>query len=316
MGHNKRYNNEYDEDYDGDYNIKKLKKKAMIFGCGCSIIIIIIVTLILTGTFAGIKKIILPNVTGLISQIPKEILALTGINIPALPAGILKLSPEEQIQLGREVVVQEGLDNDAFADKTIDKISARLVKALPARYYGPQSTGWEWKFKGVRTKENMVNAIALPGGKIYMYDGLIKLSNNDPNQIALVLGHEMAHVVEEHSAEQLRSAGLLQSVVGLIGAAAGAQGDGAIADNISIIATKLGKQIVSMQLSQAAEYQADSLGLQFMRDAGYDAKKGIIILEQMDKLSQAKGAQNQVLGRIFSTHPPMKERIARLRKIK
>lgn len=90
--------------------------------------------------------------------------------------------------------------------------------------------------------------------------------------------------------------------------------DGQTAEMMHALATKLGKQIVSMQLSQSAEYQADALGLQFMRDAGYDPKKGLLILERMDQLAQSRGAGNPVLGRIFSTHPPMPERLQRLRK--
>jgi len=161
-----------------------------------------------------------------------------------------------------------------------------------------------------------VNAVALPGGRIYVYDGLLKLAGNDPHQLALVVGHEMAHVVEEHSAEQLRTAGLLQSVAELIAVnAGGAEGDGQSAEAIRVIATQLGAQIVHMQLSQSAEYQADALGLQFMRDAGYDPKKGLHILERMEQLAKSHGAEHPILGSIFSTHPPMQERITRLRQV-
>jgi hypothetical protein len=314
MGHHTNNRDDYDDESNGDFrlNLNKIKKKALLFGCGCFVILVIIVILVMAGAASGIKNLIMPAISGIVSQIPKYIPLPEGVRIPTIPPGLFKLTPEEQIKLGREVANQEGLDQNTFADKTIDSVSARLIKALPSQYKGPQASGWEWQFRRVNTKEGIVNAMALPGGKIYMYDGLMKLSNNDPNQLALILGHEMGHVVEEHSAEQIRSAGMLQTVAGLIANNAGG-GEGQITDVISIMATKLGKDIIGMQLSQKDEYQADSLGLQFMRNAGYDPKKGIVILEKMDKLSQSKGANNPILGRIFSTHPPMKDRIAKLK---
>lgn len=316
MGHYDHDEDEYGNEYRGSHRdrFSKLKKKLRLFGCGCITILLILTVLVLVGTFTGVKNWIMPAVSGLVARIPKEI-PLPAELRQALPSGLLKLTPQEQIQLGREVAKQEGIDQKAFPVPAIDVIAGRMVKALPRQYRGPQGSGWEWRVQAVRTTEGMVNAIALPGGKIYLYDGLLKLAKNDPDQIALVVGHEMAHVVEEHTAEQLRTAGLLQSAVDLMGSnAEGGQGEGQTAEMMRVLATKLGKQIVSMQLSQSAEFQADALGLQFMRDAGYNPKKGLLILERMAQLAQSRGAGNPVLGRIFSTHPPMPERLQRLRK--
>jgi predicted Zn-dependent protease len=315
MGHHDHDDDEYDDDYRGYHRdrFSKLKKKLRLFGCGCITILLILTVLVLVGTVTGVKNWIMPAVRGLTARIPKEI-PLPAELRQALPSGVLNLTPQEQIQLGREVANKEGIDQNAFTNSAIDAVAGRMVKALPNQYRGPQGSGWEWRFQGIRTTEGMVNAIALPGGKVYIYDGLLKLAKNDPDQIALVMGHEMAHVVEEHSAEQLRTAGLLQSAVDLIGGTAeGGQGEGQSSEMMRALATKLGKQIVSMQLSQSAEFQADALGLQFMRAAGYIPNKGLRILERMDQLAQSRGAGSPILGRIFSTHPPMQVRIQRLR---
>ena len=283
----------------------------------CALPILLLAILIGVGLVTGVKW-LAPAVSGLVSRIPKEIPLPEGIRVPALPPGLLKLTAQEQIQLGREVAAREGLDGQAFDDRTVSTVAARLVNALPAQYRGPQELGgWAWRVRALRTQGGTVNAVALPGGRIYLYDGLLKLAGNDPHQIALVLGHEMAHVVEEHSAEQLRTAGLLQSVAKLIATSAGgAEGDGQSAEAIRVIATQLGTQIVNMQLSQSAEYQADAVGLQLMRAAGYDPNKGLRILERMDQLATSRGAGHPILGRIFSTHPPMQERIAKLRQMR
>jgi len=318
MGRHDHYDD--DEGYQSEaYDIgRKLKKKLRACGCGCGIVLLLVTVLIvlmLNGVISGARAWVVPALREIRSQLPKNIPLPEGMRLPALPPGLLKLTPEEQIQLGREVARQEGLDQKAFVDPAIETTATRLVKALPTQYRGPQGSGWEWRFQGVRTAKGTVNAIALPGGKVYLYDGLLKLTGNNPDQIALVLGHEMAHVVEEHSAEQLRSAGLLQTAVDLIGGSAeGSEGQGQSGEVIRILATKLGKQVVSMQLSQSAEFQADALGLQFMRDAGYDPKQGLRILERMEQLAQSKGVGNPMLGRIFSTHPPMPERVKRLRQ--
>jgi Zn-dependent protease with chaperone function len=310
------------DDYDDDAyrslrtRVKRVKKKLRLLGCGCATLVVLVTLLGFAGAFAGMTHWLLPAVRALASRVPTEIPLPAGIRLPALPPGLFKLAPQEQIRLGREVAAREGLDQHAYADPMVSTIAARLVAAVPARYRGPQALGgWEWRFRAIRTPDGVVNAIALPGGRIYVYDGLLQLAGNDPHQLALVVGHEMAHVVEEHSAEQLRAAGLLQSVGDLIATgAAGAGGDGQSADWIRVLATQLGTQIVNMQLSQSAEYQADALGLQFMRAGGYDPGKGLRILERMDRLAQSRGAGNPVLGRIFSTHPPMNDRIAKLRQ--
>lgn len=315
MGHHAYDEDEYDDDSRGHHrdHASKRKKTLRLLGCGCITVLLILTVLVVVGTVTGVKNWIMPAVRDLTARIPGEI-SLPSELRQALPAGVLKLTPREQIQLGREVARQEGMDQNAFATPVIDAVAGRMVQALPNQYRGPQGSGWEWRFQAVRTAEGMVNAIALPGGQIYLYDGLLTLANDDPDQLALVMGHEMAHVVEEHSAEQLRTAGLLQAAADWIGSnGEGGQGEGQSTEMIRAVATKLGKQIVGMQLSQAAEYQADALGLQFMREAGYDPKAGLRVLERMDRLAQSRGAGTPVAGRIFSTHPPLSTRLQRLR---
>ncbi|HEX2949167.1 MAG TPA: M48 family metallopeptidase [Armatimonadota bacterium] len=316
MGHHDYDEYEYDEEYRAHHREYRhtLRKKLRLFGCGCITIVLVTVVLVLAGTLMGVQKWLMPAVSSLTARLPKEI-PLPAALRQVLPPGVLKLTPQEQIQLGREVAQQEGLEQSAFTDATINVVATRLINALPPQYRGPQGSRWAWQFQGVHTKEGVVNAMALPGGRIYIYDGLLKLTGGDPDQLALVMGHEMGHVVEEHTAEQLRTAGLLQSAVDLIGSnGEGGQSEGQLSDTMRALATRLGKQIVSMQLSQSAEYQADALGLQFMRDAGYTPKNGLRVLERMDQLAQSRGAGNPILGRIFSTHPPMQTRIQRLRE--
>lgn len=306
--------------------MKKLKKtiKIGVFGCGCALSGVAVAALLLTGGtktavgwVTGAAKSVglaipanikLPTAINL----PKEI-GLPPINLPKLPVNPFKLSPQEQIVLGREVATKQNLDQDAFADKNVSKIAARLVKALPDKYRGPKDIGgWEWKFNGLRSPKGDVNAIALPGGRVYVYDGLIKLTGGNENELAAVIGHEMAHVVEEHSAERMRNAGLLKKATDLLLQNSGGEGGGSQEEMIGALATQMGKQITQMQLSQSAEYQADDIGFRLMSSAGYDPKAG---LEVMRKLGRLSGTPKSMLSGVFSTHPPTEARIARLKNV-
>jgi predicted Zn-dependent protease len=305
----------------------KLKKKCAKLaarGCGCVLLLALAVGIIALAKTTGIKDWVwglakrawssLPSQ----GQIPKEIRLPAELGLPEsirLPqlSNLFTLSPKEQILLGNEVAQKQGLEGESFIDAQIDAVGMQLVRALPADYKGPAELGgWEWKFKGLRTKDGAVNAIALPGGRIYLYDGLIKLAGGNRNQLAAIIGHEMAHVVKEHSAKQLRTTGLLQKASELILENAGGEGEGSQSQVIKALATRMGKQITQMQLSQFAEYQADSLGFQFISAANYEPAA---FLDVLAKLNQLSSQRNSILSGVFSTHPPTAKRIQEIQKL-
>jgi Zn-dependent protease with chaperone function len=212
-------------------HIHKLKRKCAqlaVAGCGCIVLLTLVVGIITLGIKIGMKDWIyglakrawasLPTQVQTLKEIkpPAELGLPESIKLPQLP-NLFKLSPQEQILLGNEVAQKQGLESESFIDAQIDTVGMRLVRALPTNYQGSvESEGWAWKFRGLRTKDGAVNAIALPGGRIYLYDGLIKLTEGNPNQLAAIIGHEMAHVVKEHSTKQLRTEGLLKKASEMI----------------------------------------------------------------------------------------------------
>jgi predicted Zn-dependent protease len=308
-------------------HIRKLKKKfaqLAVAGCGCLLLLALALGIIALSSATGIKDWVyglaqsarasLPNQFQLPREIklPAELGLPESIKLPQLP-NLFTLSPQEQILLGNEVAQKQGLESDSFIDSRIDTVGKRLVQALPAEYRGPAELGgWAWKFRGLRTKDGAVNAVALPGGGIYLYDGLIKLSDGNTDQLAGIIGHEMAHVVKEHSAKQLRTEGLLQKASALILESTGGEGEGPQSAIITTLAARMGKQITQMQLSQVAEYQADSLGVQFMSAANYSPAA---FLEMLNKLNQLSAQNSGILKGIFSTHPPTDKRIQEIQKI-
>jgi predicted Zn-dependent protease len=302
-------------------HLHKLKKKCAKLaaaGCGCVLLLTLAVGIIALASTTGIKDWVyalakrtwssLPSQVQIPQEIklPAELGIPESIKLPQLP-NLFTLSPREQILLGNEVAQKQGLEGESFVDTQIEAVGMRLVGALPADCRGPAELGgWAWKFSGLRTKDGAVNAIALPGGRIYLYDGLIKLTDGNLNQLAAIIGHEMAHVVKEHSAKQLRTEGLLQKASELILESTAGEGEGAQSQIVTMIAARMGKQITQMQLSQSAEYQADSMAIQFMSAANYNPAEFLDVLAKLNQLSlQRKG----ILNGVFSTHPPTDKRI-------
>ena len=308
-------------------HLHKLKRKCArlaVAGCGCVLLLTLAVGIIALCRTTGIKD----RIFGLAKrawsslsnqvQIPQEIklpaeLGLPeSIKLPQLP-NLFMLSPQEQILLGNEVAQKQGLERESYVDTQIDIVGMRLVRALPADYQGPAELGgWAWRFRGLRTKDGAVNAIALPGGRIYLYDGLIKQTDGNPGQLAAIIGHEMAHVVKEHSAKQLRTEGLLRKASELILENTGGEGENPQSQIIKTLAARMGKRITQMQLSQFDEYQADSLGFQFISAANYDPAAYLAVLEKLNRLSSQNSG---ILSGVFSTHPPTSSRIQEIQKL-
>jgi predicted Zn-dependent protease len=308
-------------------HLHKLKKKCAalaVSGCGCVFVLVVSIAIIALGSTTGIKDWIYGLCKSAWSSIPKQVQFPQEVKLPAelgLPESIrlpqlpnlFTLSPQEQILLGNEVAQKQGFEAEAFFDAQIDSVGTRLVSALPSDYKGPaESGGWAWQFRGLRTNDGSVNAVALPGGRIYLNDGLIKLIEGDPNQLAAVIGHEMGHVVKEHTARQLRTEGLLQKASTLILENAGGEGEGDQSQIIKALAARMGKQITQMQLSQSAEYQSDSLGIQFMSAANYNPAAFLDVLSKLDRISVQR---NSILSGVFSTHPPTDKRIQEIQKL-
>jgi predicted Zn-dependent protease len=308
-------------------HIHRLKRKCIkvcAAGCVCLMLLALAVGIIALASITGIKEKVygiaksawsrLPNQ----AQIPREIKLPAelgfpeSIKVPQL-SSLFTLSPQDQILLGKEVAQRQGLETESFADDNIEAVGMRIVKALPAEYRGPSELGgWAWRFRGLRTNDGSVNAVALPGGGIYLSDGLLKLTEVNPNQLAAVIGHEIAHVVKEHSAKQLRTEGILQKATELILENSSGEGEGAQGQIAKALAARMGKQITQMQLSQAAEYQADSLGFQFASAANYDPAA---ILDVLTKLNRLSVQRNGILSGVFSTHPPTDKRIQEIQKL-
>ena len=174
-------------------------------------------------------------------------------------------------------------------------ISNHIIRALP----GERPESWE-----VRVfDDDAVNAFALPGRKIGVYTGLLKVAENQ-NQLATVIGHEVAHVRANHSNERVSTSFVTQSGLQLAQIAAGAN----TASQRQLYGLLgLGAQVgVLLPFGRAQESEADLIGLDLMADAGFDPRESVKLWQNMGK----QGGQRPP--DFLSTHPSSERRIVDL----
>lgn len=200
----------------------------------------------------------------------------------------VSLTPEEEIALGlqsREQLAQQfgGLYPDKEVQATIDRIGTNIVMNSDAN-----RAPYKFEFH-VLNDPKTVNAFALPGGQIFITTALLsRLTTED--QVAGVLGHEVGHVIERHSAERMAESNLFS---GLGNAAVILTGDYTTQQVVGqVINTTL------MAHGRDDELESDDLGVKYMMQSGYNPEQMIIV---MDVLEKASGGSSRP--EFMSTHP-------------
>ena len=215
----------------------------------------------------------------------------------------IALSAEQEVALGLQAAPAlsrefGGLEPDDEAQALVDRVGGEVV----ARTVAAESP-YRFEFHVLNDDETL-NAFALPGGQIFITNGMLTKLGGRP-ELAAVLAHEVSHVVARHGAEHLAKQRLTQ---GLAGAAViatydpnrpGTAATGAIAAAIG--------QLVNMRFSREDELEADALGVRLMADAGFDPEA---MLSLMRVLEQAGGR----MPAFFSTHPSPENRVQRIRE--
>jgi predicted Zn-dependent protease len=209
------------------------------------------------------------------------------------------LNPEQEIALGvksaPEMAAQMGgLSRNAEATALVKRIGERLAtRSIAAK------SPYRYSFH-VLADPRTVNAFALPGGPIFITEGLLRLLKTE-GEVAAVLGHEIGHVIARHSSERLAKQQLTQ---GLIGALVVGSGDYTTAQ----IGQMVGGMI-NMRYGRDDELESDALGLRIGAEAGYDPRAMVRVMEV---LAQASGGSRQP--EFFSTHPAPENRTARIKE--
>ena len=184
------------------------------------------------------------------------------------------------------------------------KIAAATEQYLRANGMADEIKNFAWEFNLV--KDNQVNAFCMPGGKIVVYEGLMDLVSSD-DELAVVIGHEVAHAVAKHSNERLS-----QQIVAQYGAqilSAAVANKSAAVQNVASSVYGIGAQYgVMLPFSRKHESEADYMGLILMTIAGYNPDVAVGFWQKMSAGSGGKTPE------FMSTHPSDARRIADIQK--
>jgi predicted Zn-dependent protease len=176
-------------------------------------------------------------------------------------------------------------------------ISQKLIPFAPR--WNERATAWKWEVNLIGSKQ--INAFCMPGGKIAFYTGILDTLKLTDDEVAMVMGHEIAHALREHGREHAGKAMATQGVVS-IGSALLGLGD------LGRAAASGAANLMSLKFGRDDETEGDLIGMDLAARAGYDPRAGVALWQKMATAS--KGAPPAWL----STHPTGKNRIAEIKK--
>lgn len=192
----------------------------------------------------------------------------------------------------------------AMVTRVGKKIAAATEQYLKNNGLESEIKNFAWEFNLVSDKQ--VNAFCMPGGKIVVYEGLLQVVDSE-DELAVVIGHEVAHAVAKHSNERMSQQLLAQYGAKIISQALSTKS--AAIQQIGNSVYGLGAQYgVMLPFSRKHEYEADYMGLVFMTMAGYNPQSSIAFWQ---KMSAGNGGS---VPEFASTHPSDAARIAEIKR--
>ena len=208
-------------------------------------------------------------------------------------------------------ISENKVSSDAEKTAMVQRCGARIQKAVDeyCQKHCDEDPfeGYEWEFNLV--EDDAVNAFAMPGGKVVVYTGLLPVAQDEAG-LAVVMGHEIAHVFAKHGAERMTHSLLAQG--GQVVLSELLKEKPEETKNLFLTSYGLGAQVaVLLPFSRAHENEADHLGLIFMAMAGYDPHVAVTFWERM--AAQSEGGSHTP--EILSTHPVYDTRIENLKEL-
>lgn len=217
----------------------------------------------------------------------------------------VSLSPQEEVAMGLQSAPEMaqqygGLYPDQQVQNQAQQVGEMIVRAFNRELEGKNiANPYTFNFHVLRD-DKTINAFALPGGQIFITAGLLaRLKSKD--QLAGVLGHEVAHVIYRHSSEQMAKTEFYQGLAGAATAAAGDMGASQIANYVA--------QVKLMKFGRDDELESDEFGVKYMIEAGYEPSA---MIEVMEILAAAGGGKQR--DEFMSTHPSPDNRIAKIQE--
>ena len=216
---------------------------------------------------------------------------------------VLSLSNQQYQEFMKTAKLSTNAENTAMVKRVGQNLATAVTNYMNANGMGADLQNFNWTFNLVENKE--ANAWCMPGGLICVYEGILPLTKDEPS-LAIVLGHEIAHAVARHSAEQM-STQIKQQYGMQIGAAVlGGMGVGTNTSSIIQAIAAQGFNFKNLSYSRSHESEADHMGLIFAAMAGYDPQVAVAFWQRM------AAASNNQRSEFFSDHPSDATRIKQI----
>jgi predicted Zn-dependent protease len=221
---------------------------------------------------------------------------------------LAKLVPAEQVERSAAQQYVQMLSQADGKRALAPKDNAQVVRlrAIAQRLipfaldWNPRARNWQWEVNLIGSSQ--INAFCMPGGKIAFYTGILDKLQLTDDEVAMVMGHEVAHALREHARERMAKSMGTNIAARIAGAVASSYFgiDSRITDGVA----RGGANLLTLEFSREDESEADLVGMELAARAGFDPRSGVTLWKKMGAAS--KGAPPQWL----STHPAGTRRIA------
>ncbi|WP_130829539.1 M48 family metallopeptidase [Prevotella rectalis] len=217
---------------------------------------------------------------------------------------LLSLSKQEYAKFMASAKKSTNIKNSQMVTRVGKRLATAVETYLRSNGYANEVNNFQWEFNLVQDKQ--ANAFCMPGGKIVVFEGLLPYTQNESG-LAIVLGHEIAHAVAKHSAEQMTKKQNQNIGTSVLGAVL----NSAIGSGVGDVASQVAGEYFTFQnlkYSRSNENEADYMGLIFAAMAGYDPQNAIGFWQRM-----AASSKNSTL-EFFSSHPSDAKRVENIKK--
>lgn len=201
-------------------------------------------------------------------------------------------SAQQYQQVLAEARKQNALNRDAATVQRVRRIANRLIGQTGV--FRKDAPAWQWEVNVLSSKE--LNAWCMAGGKIAIYTGLVDQLKLTDDEIAAVMGHEIAHALREHARERMGKTAATRVGANIVSSLLGF---GAVGDTV----LGMGAQLLTLKFSRDDESEADIVGMELAARSGYDPAAGVTLWEKM--LAANRNAPPEFM----STHPAGETRI-------
>jgi predicted Zn-dependent protease len=219
---------------------------------------------------------------------------------------------QQETELGKEASKQVaalfGVYRDPKLERYVNEVGNRVLATSHLRRPGAEEQFQKTPVTFTVLDSPIINAMALPGGYIYVTRGMLSHLNNE-DELASVLGHEIGHVSARHAARQAWQQQLGQGL--LLGGAILGQGLGLPAQEILNVGG-MAAQLLFLRYSREDELESDQLSVEYASLAGYDPAEVISFFQTLNRIQEKEG---QGMPNFLSTHPNPGDRVQRIKEL-